>query len=68
MSDPYDFKMSLFDKGELEEFSLFVRKFNMIFAVSGMLDSGAKIWYLRTQVHGEALRQFDLLYADIEIA
>ena len=25
-----------------------------------------KIQYLRTLVHGEVLRQFDLLYADIE--
>ena len=35
--DIYEFKMSLFDSGELEEFLLFVRNFNMTLAASWTL-------------------------------
>ena len=40
--DHYEFKMSLFENGDPEEFLLFVRKFNMTLAASGMLEAGAK--------------------------
>ena len=39
----YEFKMSLSDNGEPEEFLFFVRNFNMILATSGMREAGAKI-------------------------
>ena len=64
-SDLYEFKMSLFDNGEPEEFLLFVRNFNMTLSLSGMLEEGAKYQYLHTLVRGEALHQFGLLSADV---
>ena len=39
----------------------------MTLLASGTLEAGAKYQYLRTLVCGEALRQFDLLSAEIEI-
>ena len=64
--DLYEFKISLFDNGEPEDFLLFVRNFNMTLAASGRMDASAENQHLCTLVHGEALRQFDSLYADIE--
>ena len=65
-SDLYDFKMSLFGSGNPEEFLLFVHNFNMTLAASGTLEAGVKYQYLHTIVCGEALRQLDLLSADLE--
>ena len=58
--------MSLFDNEELEEFLLFVRNFNMTITESVMLEEGAKVQYLCTIIHREALRQFNSLYADMK--
>ena len=58
--------MSLFDNGELENFLLFVRNFNMTLAASWTLEEGAKYQYLCNIVRVEALRQFDSLSADVE--
>ena len=58
MSDLYEFKIDLFDNGELEELLLLVRNFNMTLAASGTLEMGAKAQYICTIVRGEALRQF----------
>ena len=66
-SELYEFMMFLFDNGDLEEFLLFVCNFNMTLVASGTLDTDAKIQYLCTLVRGEALHQFDLLSADMEI-
>ena len=66
-SDLYEFKMSLFDNGEPEEFLLFVRNFNMNLAAAGTLEAGVKYQYLRTIVCGEALYQFDSLSDDVEV-
>ena len=66
-SDLYEFKMSLFDNGDPEGF-LFIFNFKITLAESGALEAGAKYQYLYTIVHREALRQFDLLYADVESA
>ena len=41
-SDLYEFKMSLFDNGDLEEFLLFVRNFNTTLVASGTLEADAK--------------------------
>ena len=41
-SDLYEFKMYLFDNGELEEFLLFIRNFNMTLVALGMIKAGAK--------------------------
>ena len=65
-SDPYEFKMALFDNGKPEEFLLFVSNFNMTLAASGTLEAGVKYQYLHTLVCREALCQFDLLSADLE--
>ena len=58
--------MSLFDNDGPEEFSVFVRISNMTTAVSGTLETGTKVKYLRVLVCGEALRHFDLLSSDVE--
>ena len=65
-SDLYYFRMYLFDDSNPEEFLLFVRNFNMTLVEIGILETGANIQYLLTLVHGEALFQFDSLYADVE--
>ena len=52
MSDLYEFSMSLFEHGEPEEFLLFMRNFQMTLAVSGMLETEAKVQYLCTLVRG----------------
>ena len=62
--DLYEFKISLFDNGGPEEFLLFIFNFNMTLLASGNLDPTAKPQYLCTIVCGEALHQFDSLYAD----
>ena len=51
-TDLYEFKMSLFDNDEPEEFLLFVRNFNMTLAASGTLEAGMKYKYLLTLVRG----------------
>ena len=65
-SDLYEFRMSLFDNGDPEEFLLFVRNFNMTLVASEKLEMGVKVQYLHTLVCGEALCQFGLLYSDVE--
>ena len=64
MSDLYEFRMSLFDHGETEDFLLFVRNFQMTIAATGALGIEAKVQYRRTLVRGEATCQFDLVSAD----
>ena len=58
--------MSLFYHGKPEEFLLFVRDFQITHAFTGTPETEVKIHYLCTLVYGEALRQFDLLYADVK--
>ena len=43
MSNPYKFNMYLFDNGELEEFLLLLRNFNMTLAALETLDMGTKV-------------------------
>ena len=62
----FTFKMSFFDNGEPDEFLLFMLNFNTNLTGSGALKEGAKIQYIFSIVRGEALRQFDLLSADVE--
>ena len=66
MLNLYEFNMSLFDHGDMEEFLLFIRNFNMTLAATGTLEMGANIHYLRTLFQGEALHRFYLLSADVE--
>ena len=65
-SDLNELNRSLLYHCEQEEFLLLVRNFNMTLAATGMLEMDSKIQYLCTLVHGEALRQFELLSADIK--
>ena len=58
--------VSLFDHGKPDEFLLLVWNFQMIFAFTGTLETEVKVQYLCTLVCGEALRQFDLMYFDVE--
>ena len=51
-SELYEFRMSLFENDDPEEFLLFTHNFNMTLAVTGMLDMGTKIQYLYMLVHG----------------
>ena len=62
----FTFKMSFLGTGEPDEFLLFVLNFNTNLTGSGALKAGAKIQYIFSIVRGEALRQFDLLSADVE--
>ena len=45
---------------------MFVCNFNKTLEASRTMEAGAKFQYLRTLFRGEALRQFDSLYADVE--
>ena len=45
---------------------MFVCNFNMTLSASGTLGADLKFQYLRTLVRGEALRQFESLYSDVE--
>ena len=65
--DLYEIKMALFERGELEEFLLFIRNFKLNLAASGTLKVGTKYQYLCTLVCRDALLQFDLLHADVEV-
>ena len=58
--------MYLFENGEIKEFLFFVLYFNMTLVATSTLDMDAKIRYLCMLVHGEALRQFWLVYIDVE--
>ena len=62
--DLYEFKISLFENVKPEV--LFVCNLNMTLTASRTLEAGAKYQYLRNLVRGEALRQFDLLSANVE--
>ena len=63
----YEFKMYFFDKGEPEEFLLFVRNFQMIIEYSGIIAARTNIQYLFTLLHGEALCQFNTLCNQVGI-
>ena len=65
-SNPHAFKIYLFINDDWEELLLFVKNFNMNIATSVILGTDVKVQYLRTLFCGEALRQFDLLSADVE--
>ena len=59
MSDLYGFKMALFYNSELEDFLLFVRKFQMTLEAFRTLTAGAKNQSICMLVRGEALHQLD---------
>ena len=67
-SDLYELKISLFNNGDPEEFFLIVCNFNMTLDEKGTLETTVNVQYLLTLVHGEVLRQFDSLSADVEAA
>ena len=50
------------------EFFLFIRNLNINIEASGTLKAVAKIQYLNTLVHGEALLQIDAFSAEVESA
>ena len=60
--------MDLFDNSDPEEFLLFVCNFNKNLEASRALLPAAKAQYHRTLLRFEALRQFDLLSAEVESA
>ena len=63
----YELKMALFDIGEPEEFLLFIRNLQMDLEASRTPYAGVKIQYIRTLVNVEALRQLDMLSAEVGI-
>ena len=65
-SDLNELKTLLFHNGKLYEFLFFFNFFNITLEVSGNLVSGARIQFLRTMVHVEALHQFYTLYAEVK--
>ena len=64
-SDLHGFKMVVFYNGGPEEFLLFIRKFNMTLEASEKLADNVKIQYPCTILHGELLRQFGTLSAEV---
>ena len=60
--------MALFDHGKPRDFLLFVRNFSMTIKASVTLTAGAKIQYLCILICGEALHQFGVLCAEVEIS
>ena len=64
-SDLYKFKIALFDKGNPEEFLLFVKNLKMMLKVLGMLSASTKRKYLRTLLCGRALHQFATFHAQV---
>ena len=58
--------MYLFYQANPEEFLLFIRNFQMTLVSTGTLETEEKVQYICTLVHGEALRQFYLLSADMK--
>ena len=46
--DMYEFKISLFDNGKLEEFLLFVHNLKMAIDAPGTLTYNVKLWYICT--------------------
>ena len=67
-SNLYEIKMSLFDNGNPEGFFLFIHNFNMTIKATGTLKYDANIQKLGTLVRGEALRKFDVFFAEVESA
>ena len=61
----YEFKISLFDNVKPDKFLLFIRNFNITLVASGPLEEGKKYQYFCNIVRREALRQFDLLSAEV---
>ena len=59
--DLYDFKMSLFENGNPEEFLLFVCNFQMTLKASVTLTASADIHYICTLLRCKALHQLDTL-------
>ena len=57
-----EFKISLFDNDNPEEFLLFIRNINMTLEASGTLVYSANIQYLLTMLRGGALCQLYTLY------
>ena len=51
-SDLYEFKMTLFDNVNPEEFLLFIRNLQTTLEASGKVAAGVKIRYLRLMIHG----------------
>ena len=64
-SDLYEFKMSLFDNGNTEEFLLFVWNFQMNLKASGELSTSKNIQYLVTLLRREALRQIYMFSVEV---
>ena len=63
-SDIYDFRMSLLDHGEPQEFLLFVRNFKMTLAATGTLETKEKVHYLFNLFRGGVLYQFYFVSSD----
>ena len=57
--------MALFDNSDIDEFLLFVRKFQMALEDSGSPYDRTKIHYLFTLLHGEAIRQIYTLCVEV---
>ena len=58
--------MALFDNGKPEEFFLFVWNFQINLEASGIIVYSAKIQYLFTLLHGEALHRLNTFSVEVE--
>ena len=57
--------MDLFDNGNLEEFILFQRQYQIMVKVPGSIDAGTKIQYIHTLLRVEVLHELKTLCGDI---
>ena len=63
--DLHEFKISLFDNGDMEMFFFFISNFQMTLEDSGTLVAGTNIQYICMLVHGEALHQIYMFSAEV---
>ena len=63
--DLYEFKMTLFENSEPEEFLFFIQHFQMTLELAVTLTDSADIKYICTLLRGEALRQLGTFYIEV---
>ena len=59
-------KWPCLENSDPEEFLLFIKNFKTTFKPSVALSADSKLQYLRNLLHGETIRQFDTLYAQVD--
>ena len=58
-SEPYELEMATFENGQPEEFLALLKNSKTAINGTGTMSVSGISYYLRTMLHGEALREFD---------